>query len=216
MRRIHDWALLPEKHHVDRAESRLEAQHLAASFRYHRAFRRPEACPPWVLGQEAGWVLRAPVSVTLDPIVDVQIGTDEDLAAAGRLLGVSDFWQRGEGYIGAAKTSWLRSHQYRGAGDSWESMFVPNGAGTAEWHLGFGLQIPDRYFLLVTGRDDLVGLDVPTGVLTQRQVNRTWESVGLSVAIRPVTTQRLERGQPFARLLLLHQDSLQASLEEAV
>jgi hypothetical protein len=214
VRRIHQWALLPEKRHVDRQPGREEAKHLDADFRYHRAFRRPEACPPWVMGQEAGWQLLAPISVTLNPIEDAQIGPDEDLTAAGRILGMTEFWRRGEGYLATKPASWLRAHQYRGTGDAWESMFVPNGQGSAEWHLGFAARIPESYLLLITGLDEPAGLDVPTGILTDRQVNRTWDGPGLSVAIRPTDTIRLQRGQPFARMLLLHRDSLQAKLVE--
>ena len=214
VRRIHQWALLPDKGHVERQPGREEAKHLDADFRYHRAFRRPEACPPWVMGQEAGWRLLAPISVTLSPIEDAQIGPEEDLGAAGRILGMTEFWRRGEGYLATKASSWLRAHQYRGTGEAWESMFVPNGQGSVEWHLGFAARIPESYLLLITGLDGLPGLQVPTGILTDRQVNRTWDTAGLSVAIRPTATVQLRRGEPFARMLLLHRDSLQAKLTE--
>lgn len=213
VRRIQDWALLPHKQRIERADGREEAAHLARDFRYHRAFRRPEACPPWVLGQEAGWVLPAPITVELGPFQDAQIGPDEDLATAGRLLGMGEFWRRGDGYIGAERTSWLRSYQYRGKDDAWEAMFVPNGQGTAEWHLGFALRIPPEYLLLITGCDDQDGFSIPTGLLTERQVNKSWDS-GFSIAIRPTTPTPVHRGDPVARMMLLHRDSLQAQLQE--
>ncbi len=166
------------------------------------------------MGQEAGWHLLAPITVELSPIEDAQIGPDEDLATAGRILGMTEFWRRGEGYLATRPLPWLRVHQYRGTNEAWESMFVPNGQGTAEWHLGFAARIPESYLLLITGLDDLPGLDVPTGILTERQVNRTWDTVGLSVAIRPTDTIKLHRGEPFARMVLLHRDSLQAKLAE--
>jgi len=217
VRRVHDWALLPVKHHLDRAASQAEAGHLATDFRYTRDFRRPTACPPWVLGQEAGWRLLSPLTLTLSPIEDAQVaGEEADLAAAGRLLGMGEFWRRGEGYLATRTASWLRLHQYRGASGEWESMFLPNGHGSAEWHLGFAARIPEQYLLLVTSLDDgPAGLDVPTGILTDRQVNRSWDGAGFTAAIRPTSTVRLVRGEPFARLLLLHRDSLQAKLSEA-
>ncbi len=214
VRRLHDWAVLPEKHRVDRQAVRAEAGMLESDFRYHRAFRHAAACPPWVMGQEIGWLLPSPLSLTLTPIIDVQVGAEEDLASAGRLLGMSEFWRRGSGYIGTERNSWLRSYQYRGPDGAWESMFIPNGDGTAEWHLGWGLRIPDDYLLLVTGLDTQPDLEIPTGLLTDRQVNGTWDRTGLSVAIRPLRTVQLSRGQPFARMVLLHRDSLQAKLEE--
>lgn len=45
-------------------------------------------------------------------------------------------------------------------------------------------------------------------------MNGTWDRTGLSVAIRPLQPVQLSRGQPFARMVLLHRDSLQAKLEE--
>lgn len=76
------------------------------------------------MAQEIGWVLPSPLTVTLSPAVDVQVGADEDLAAACRLLGTSEFWRRGSGYIGTERSSWLRSYQYRGADGAWEAMFI--------------------------------------------------------------------------------------------
>jgi hypothetical protein len=55
---------------------------------------------------------------------------------------------------------------------------------------------------------------VPTGVLTDRQVNRTWEESGFSMAMRPTRPVCLTRGQPIARIVLLSRDSLQGRLEE--
>lgn len=84
----------------------------------------------------------------------------------------------------------------------------------AEWRLGWAIRIPAECFLMVTGLDDDLGLTVPTGVLTDQQANRTWDEGGLSVAIEPTRTVRLRHGQPFARIVLLTRDILQAKLEE--
>lgn|GEM_PF-3958146 len=92
VRRLHDWALLPGKHRVDRQEAHAEARLLEADFRYHRAFRQPEACPPWVMGQEIGWVLPSPLAMTLTPIVDVQVGADEELDDAHLAAGMTEFY----------------------------------------------------------------------------------------------------------------------------
>jgi hypothetical protein len=92
-------------------------------------------------------------------------------------------------------------------------MFIPNGQGSAEWRLGWALRIPEDNFLLVTSLDDPTDLTVPTGVLTARQVNRTWEDGGFSIAVRPERALTLTRGQPIARIVLLAKQSLQSKIE---
>jgi hypothetical protein len=91
-------------------------------------------------------------------------------------------------------------------------MFLPNGEGTVEWHLGWAARIPDDHLLMVSAIDG-AALEVPTGVMTPRQVNRTWDGIGMSVAIKPTRPVRLARGEPFARITLLHRDTLQAKLD---
>lgn len=213
VRKLHPWALLPEKQHIDKLPSRDEAALLEANFRYHRKARAKEFCPPWVLGQELGWQLLSPVTIDFSPVDDVQVAADADPAEAGRLLDVTEFWLRGSTFMAAPRNSWIRSFQYRGREGGWEAMFLPNGEGTVEWHLGWAARIPDDYFLMVSSLDDSSGLEIPTGVMTAKQVNRTWDGVGISVAIKPITTHRVTRGEPFARVALVHRDTLQAKLE---
>jgi hypothetical protein len=209
-----EWAIVPSKPQVDRRGPRQESVLLERSFRFHRQFRYPEACPPWVLGQELGWQIASPVTVTLTPVDEVQIaGDDAEPREAARLLGREDFWRRGAGYIATGRTDWLRAFQYRGADGAWEGMFVPNGAGSVEWRLGWRIRIPDDTFLLVTSLEDSIGLTVPTGVLTAKQTNRTWDSGGFSIAVRPDHRVVVRRGQPIARLVLLGRESLQATLD---
>jgi hypothetical protein len=216
VRRLYPWAILPGKWHVDRAEAREEAQLLEEQFRYHRQFRRAEACPPWVMGQELGWVLRSPVTVELDQLDDVQLAAHDGLALqeVGQLFGREEFWRRGEGFIATARNDWLRTHQFRGPGGEWQGMFLPNGQGSVEWRLGFGLRIPAGYFLLVSALSDADGFTVPTGVLTDRQVNRTWDAGGFSIALRPDRQTKVNRSQPIARIVLLARESLQAHIKE--
>lgn len=216
VRRLHEWAILPYKEHIDRAGPRQEADLLARHFRYHRQFRRPEACPPWVMGQELGWTVVSPISVTVSPLDDIQVAAaDSELPEAGRLLGRDEFWRRGEGYIAAGRNDWLRTHQFRGIDGGWQGMFLPNGQGSVEWRLGWSIQIPEGCFLMVTAPDNANGIEIPTGVLTDRQVNRTWEEEGgFSAAMRPLRRVALTRGQPIARIVLLTRETLQARIEE--
>src|SRR5262249_46740308 len=81
--------------------------------------------------------------------------------------------------------------------------------------LGWAVRALEGCFLLVADLDDADGFTVPTGVLTDRQVNRTWDQDGFSIALRPDRPVRLTRGQPVARIALLSRETLQARLEEA-
>jgi hypothetical protein len=214
VRRLYPWAILPGKRHVDRADAREEAQLLAGHFRFHRQFRHAEACPPWVMGQELGWEIRSPVTVELSQLDDVQLAAGDGTAVqeAGQLFGRDEFWRRGDGFIATARTDWLRTYQFRGHSGEWQGMFLPNGQGSVEWRLGFALRIPAGYFLLVSALDDADGFTVPTGVLTDRQVNRTWDEGGFSIALRPDRRTTVNRDQPIARIVLLPRESLQARI----
>lgn len=213
VKKIHPWSLLPQKTKVDRRLAREESEHLANHFRYHRSFRFREACPPWVLGQEVGWTLHSPVTIDLSPVQDMQFSAEVEPKDISAIAGVTEFWRRDSGYIAAPKNHWLRSYQFRGLSDSWEAMFLPNGDGTVEWRLGWSLRIPEEYFLMVFGLDSGQGPDIPTGVLTSKQVNRTWDETGFSLAFEP-SHNRVVRGQPIARIVLMHRETLQAGLVE--
>ncbi|MBW4717319.1 hypothetical protein [Saccharothrix obliqua] len=88
-------------------------------------------------------------------------------------------------------------------------MFVPNGSGTVEWRLGWGIRIPDRYLLLVLGAGH-PGLEIPLGILLARVVNAMTDRGGFSLAVHPTEPTTVRRGDPVARVVLLHPDSVQA------
>ncbi len=213
---LHDWAVLPYKARVDRSGPREEARILAEHFRYHRNVRSSAACPPWVLGQELGWIIASPLRMNFTPLNDIQVtaGNDDERIETSHLFARDQFWRRSEGYIALSRNDWLRTFQYRGKEGRWEAMFLPNGQGTVEWRLGWAIRIPERYFLLVTAAGELEGITVPQGVLTAQQANRTLEQGGFSIAIRPDRDVTVHRGQPIARIVLLSPDSLQTALEE--
>ena len=90
-------------------------------------------------------------------------------------------------------------------------MFIPNGQGTIEWHLGLTIDIPDAYFLLVMEAHRIQNLEVPVGVLDRHTLLKMNDTLGISIAIRPTGDSVLKRGQPIARIVLLHPNSLKAS-----
>ncbi len=89
-------------------------------------------------------------------------------------------------------------------------MFVPNGAGAAEWHLGWDVEIPDGMFLLVLPAPAIPGLEVPSRVLDHRTLLRACEGEGISIAVRPKATVAVKRGDPVARVVLLDSASVTA------
>ncbi|MGI5461066.1 hypothetical protein ACQEWB_49530 [Streptomyces sp. CA-249302] len=209
---VQPWSLVPDPPRADRAGARAERDAYRKHFRYKRITRLPVDCPPWVLGQELGWLVRSPVSIDMAPLgdLDFDVPPDEELRDVGRKINRSEVWHRGDGWIATRDSSWLRTYDYRSDDDNWESMFLPNGLGTVEWRLGWGVTIPERYFLMVM--DVAVpGLEVPLGVIPARAANGMAERGGFSVAVRPTRPVSLRRGDPIARLVLLHADSLRSS-----
>ncbi|GGL59015.1 hypothetical protein [Planomonospora parontospora] len=213
---LYDWALLPHKHKVARVAEREAAEMYEKHFRYNRRVRPATSCPPWVLGQELGWVVQSPIDITLTPVDDIQFGAESetDLTAVSRMLNRTDVWNRGDGWLATSRNDWLRFTQFKGIGDNWEAMFLPNGDGSVEWRLGWTAQIPDDMYLMVMGLDRSEAIEIPTGIMTAKQVNRTADNGGMSLAIRPRHVSKISRGTPLARLVLLHRQSLQAMSEE--
>ncbi|MFE3856075.1 hypothetical protein ACFXPN_33715 [Streptomyces griseorubiginosus] len=208
-RPLYEWALPPAKYTVDRQRSRDDAALYRDNFRFARAERRPEHCAPWVMGQELGWQIRSPIDVAFTPLDQIELDGITDPEGAGRAANRTELWQREKSHLAVEKTSWLHLHQFR-TPRGWENMFLPNGAGTVEWRLGWAADIPRGYFLLVMPLPGLDGLDVPVGILTSTVIARMGQDNGVSIAIRPTAKTQVRRGEPLARIVLLHADSLQA------
>lgn len=209
---VQPWALVPQAHRVDRRAARDERDLYREHFRYKRITRLPVDCPPWVLGQELGWVVRSPVAVRMTPVGDIDFGVpeDEDLRHVAAKIGRSELWRRGSDWIATRDTDWLRFHDFH-ISAGWESMFLPNGSGTVEWRLGWSVRVPDRYFVLVIG-GPTAELEVPVGVIPAKTVNAMTSQGGFSIAVSPRHPVSIRRGDPIARLVLLHPDSLQAAV----
>ncbi|GAA1309153.1 hypothetical protein [Saccharothrix xinjiangensis] len=204
------WALVPEAPKVDRRTARQERDLYAEHFRYRRVARLPVDCPPWVMGQELGWLVRSPITFSPGPVLDSELAVPdgEQAADVARKVGTAELWRRDGAVIAIRGAAWIREFDFRGR-QGWEGMFLPNGAGTVEWRLGWEARIPERYLMLVLGAGH-PGLDVPLGVLPAKVVNAMGERGGFSLAIHPTAPTTVQRGDPVARLVLLHPDSLQA------
>lgn len=207
------WALPPDKPHVDRAAARAERDAYAANFRHKRIARLPADCPPWVLGQELGWTIRSPITATLTPVRDTDFGVpdEENVTDVARRAQRTQMWMHGRAWIGTAEASWLRLHDYR-TPHGWESMFLPNGSGTIEWRLGWSARILEQRFLMVMPLSaPHPHLEVPVGVIAAHTLNAMDGPGGMSIAVRPTAPLTLRRGDPLARIVLLHPDSLRAT-----
>lgn len=204
--RLYEWALLPEPPAPRKADN--HGALYATCMRWVREHRVPERCGPSQLAASLGWEVKSPVRVEVTPVEDLEVDASDDLEALAGILGNVDLWRRESSYLAVPKYPWLGIHQFRST-RGWESMFVPNGRGTVEWHLGFSVTVPDNHLLLVLPTDPPTeGLAVPWGVLTKKVLESVNERAGFSIAVRPTDTATINRGDPIARLLLLHSDSM--------
>jgi hypothetical protein len=163
------------------------------------------------MGQELGWRIPSPIDVTLSPLDQVEVASDGDPRAAANAAARAELWQRERSTLAVDRTSWLHLYQFRTEA-GWENMFLPNGAGSVEWHLGWNVDLPRGYFLLVTPLETTPeGLDIPTGVISSTVCGRMNHGNGFGIAVRPTQPVTITRGQHIARIVLLHADSLQAS-----
>jgi hypothetical protein len=198
------WALLPLPAERKRAPEPPPDQ----AFRWLGSRRIPERCGPSQMAAQLGWVVRSPMNVTVGPLTQIEIATDDgdELQELSLVLPSHELWRREDGYLAVPRPNWLRLYQAR-FGTGWEATFVPNGQGTFEWHLGWTMTIPQGYAVLVMGHEQCA-LDVPMGVLREPVIARLNQGHGQAIAIRPSAEISIRRGDPIARLVLLHPDSL--------
>lgn len=205
------WAVIPQQVKDYGNGHREERKLLEEHFKYYKDFRNESNCPPWVIGQRVGFEVLSPVSVNMTEIRDLQFSSEEDPQQIAKIFALTDFWARPGGYIGVSRNSWIRSFVYRNLENQWQSMFIPNGHGTIEWHLGIQVSIPDGYYLQISNHP-ASNLTIPSGILTKKQLEHQNTTGGMSLAIEPRHTQ-IMRMDPIAKITLLHRDSIQAQLE---
>ena len=203
---VRPWAILPHKATMDLTSARQRASMYREQFRYVRANRQPEFCAPWVLGRELGWRISSPIDVTIDPLRQIEVDPGDDPTAALKASGKSELWMRERTAIAVDRPSWLHLYQFR-SGDQWENMFVPNGADSVEWRLGWAVDGVDSHSMLVMPSEGCPDLGVQVGVLTAGALQRMREH-GCSVPISPRRSVSVRRGDEIARIVVLHPDSL--------
>lgn len=205
------WAVVPRQVQDCGAMVREEHKLLEENFKYYSYIRNESNCPPWVIGQKTGFEVLSPISVGMTKVRDIQFSSDEEPQQVAKIFDLTDFWARPGGYIGVSRNSWIRAYVYRNLDGEWQSMFIPNGRGTIEWHLGIRVSIPEGYYLQVSSHPKS-NLTIPSGVLTKKQLDEQNATGGMSLAFKPDDTQ-IQRFDPIAKITLLHRDSIQAHLE---
>jgi hypothetical protein len=76
-KQLFPWSLEPVRPHVNRQAAQERAAVYRDCFRFVRAKRQAEFCPPWVLGQELGWHILSPIDATLTPLPQTEISATE-------------------------------------------------------------------------------------------------------------------------------------------
>ncbi len=195
------WAIIPDRPVPDRRPS----EPPEGWSRWLRADRTHHRCRPSSLGERLGWMVRSPIDVEMSPVEQVEVGAEPDeLGGLAAALPGHELWRRETSYLAIAKGSWIGLHQAQFDG-GWEAMFVPNGEGTLEWHLGWTVEIPPTHAMLVMP-DPRAAVLALLGVLDAPTIERVGRLRGMSVAIRPRPAS-IRRGDPIARIVLLHPDS---------
>lgn len=208
---LYPWALPPLPSNPVPSDREASAD-LGEGFRFTGHERTRHDCGPWRLGRRLGWTIASPIKATLEPIEDIPIDVEEaDAQALGGVLG-RDFqlWNRRVSSIAVRRNSWLHLYQFRGLDGGWQAMFLPNGEGTVEWRLGWTVDLPASHFMIVLPLDEERRFDVPTGVLSRKQMQAVAATGGMSLPFRPACRFTVERGEPLARIIVVPGDALTA------
>src|SRR4051812_10174815 len=157
--------------------------------------RKRERGGPYPVGQSIGLDILSPVDVRFEPLDEVQFRCPEgQLAHFMSEHGIVEVWPRDGFYIGFRQVTVLRLYDFA-AGDHWEAMFIPNGDRTIEWRLGFDVELPDEYGLLVCPPADPVqGLTIPYGYLCPQVAVRSVAGTGFSLAVFPTAVADIRKG----------------------
>lgn len=211
----YDWALLPFKNSVSADDAKRTAEIYEQNFRWLRAYRTPEQCWPWRVGQELGWLVPSPVDISLSPLHDQEITADfpnEELVELYKITGWTELWRRDRSSIGFPKAPWLRLYDFH-TDDGWQTMFVPNGQGTVEWKLGWRLEVEEGQIAVVLPLSIVLGFEIPVGVFTAKTLANLNALHGISIALRPLRKLTMKRGQPIARIVVCAADTLSVKAE---
>lgn len=214
------WAILPRKLKIDVQSKEEEIRLMDEHFRWIRQNRSAEVCWPWRMAQETGWIIDSPVTVDMEALGDLEVYHSEpaDSAFFQEITGSNLAWGRPgdpeqvKHHIIARRGGWMRLYDFV-SDQGWKSMFQPNGKGTVEWTLGWKVHIPPGYYLMLMPYERIPNLEVETGFLDHKTLERMNGEFGVPIAVRPTGPVSIRRGQPVAKIMLLHPDTLRAQMK---
>ena len=176
-------------------------------FEYYRTNRSKEFCWSWRKANDFGWNVLSPVNINLAPFEDFELPADADqdlLLRFSSSTNYSQIWNRADSRIAVRGGDWMRAYDFRANGGSL-SMFIPNGAGSVEWVLGWRALIPEGFVLLFLPHQLSGGsMEVIGGALRGKSLESMAErGVGISIAIKVNAPIQLSRGDVIGRFLIL-------------
>lgn len=197
--KLTDWTMLPKKEEMQNTE--FEDQ----GIRWIKNKRIKGKCWPYKMAKKVGWTIVSPIDITAEPVQELQVSGDEgDLENIKELTGINFWVKREDTYIGVKPDGWFRVHQAQKDG-SWHPMFIPNGEGSFEWKLGWGIEIPKDYVMLFQPLEAQKDFIVHPGLLTSKKLSEfNQRSIGLPIAFEPLQTTQIKRGDPLAKMLIIH------------
>ena len=153
-------------------------------------------------------MVRSPLEFTCEPVEDLELAgglPENELATIARMAGLTQLWNRPDCTLGVKTGVWLRLHNFHN-GTDWEGFFTPNGAGSVEINLGFSVAAEEVFLLVLPYWERQEKLILHHGLLDPKRLDRFR---GFSLAFTPTSKQKIQRGEPLARLIPLTKTSFE-------
>ncbi|MGG3191079.1 hypothetical protein ABEP42_24055 [Priestia megaterium] len=206
---LNKWSILPEKEQIDKPKINVDRD-----LRYIHNQRVKGVCWPYVTASKFGWIIKSPLDVAIEPVEEYQVKCDSDeLEDLGGMLDVNFWIKRGDVFLGIKPDGWFRVHQARING-VWQNLFIPNGEKTFEWRLGWGIECPEDYVLMILPIPNQKKIKVHPGILTNSSLKKFNESgLGMSLAFEPIEKATIKRNEPIAKIIAFPQEALVTELQ---
>ncbi|WP_281200514.1 hypothetical protein [Staphylococcus schleiferi] len=196
------WTELPKKGATGNLSNQYEG------LRWLSQERVKGKCWPYKLAIETSLEVLAPFDITCEPLVETQVSVNDEMEL-NKLSEFTEttFWiKREKIYIGIRNSNWFRLYQYFSNG-SWHPVFIPNGQGSLEWRLGWGIEIPEGYSILIQPIEGESRFRIHPGILNEKKLKEMNDSgLGLSIAIEPIVEHKINKGDLLCRIYVVKLD----------
>lgn len=202
--KLNDWTVLPFKPVPEKIET-----NSSQNMRYVSNQRVKGMCWPYVAAQNIGWIVKSPIDINIEPVEEYQIKcTEEQLQEIGAMLEIDHWVKRGNIFLGLKPNGWFRLHQAFING-IWQNLLIPNGEKSFEWRLGWGVECPEDFILMILPIDSQEKIKVHPGVLTNKSLfDFNNNGLGLSLAMEPLKKATIKKNEPIARIMVVHKSVL--------